>query len=96
VIQCITKYIGGIFMIRTTSVNLRIQPTTKERLEHLARATKRSKSYLVEAAIENYLDLNEWQMKEIEQGLKEAEEGRLTPHADVLAHWEAKVANSVD
>jgi predicted transcriptional regulator len=83
-------------MIRTTSVNLRIQPTTKERLEKLARTTKRSKSFLVETAIENYLDLNEWQMKEIEKGLEEIEEGRLTSHEDVLAHWETKVANSVD
>jgi RHH-type transcriptional regulator, rel operon repressor / antitoxin RelB len=74
-------------MQRGTSVNLRIQPATKERLERLARATKRSKSYLVEAAIENYLDLNEWQMKEIEKGLKEVEEGQLTPHDEVLAHW---------
>ena len=83
-------------MIRTTSVNLRILPTTKERLERLARATKRSKSYLVEAAIENYLDLNEWQMKEIENGVKEIDENRLTPHGDVLAYWEAKIADSVD
>jgi predicted transcriptional regulator len=85
-----------LLMLRETSVNLRIQPATKERLERLARATKRSKSYLVETAIENYLDLNEWQMKEIEKGLKEVEEDKLTPHDDVLAHWEAKVADPVD
>jgi len=83
-------------MTKATSVNLRIQPTTEERLERLARATNRSKSYLVEAAIENYLALNEWQMKEIEQGFKEVEESRLTPHEDVLAHWEARVANTLD
>jgi RHH-type transcriptional regulator, rel operon repressor / antitoxin RelB len=83
-------------MLRGTSVSLRIQPATKERLERLARATNRSKAYLVEVAIENYLDLNEWQMKEIEKGLKEAGEGQLTPHEDILAHWEAKVADSLD
>jgi len=35
-------------------------------------------------------------MKEIEKGLKEAEEGQLTPHEDILVHWEAKVADSLD
>jgi hypothetical protein len=30
------------------------------------------------------------------EGLKAAEEGRLTTHADVLAQWGAKIANSVD
>jgi predicted transcriptional regulator len=50
----------------------------------------------VEAAIENYLDLNEWQMKEIGKGFKEIEDGNLTPHEDILAYWEAKVADSLD
>lgn len=83
-------------MTRTTSVNLRIQPATKERLERLAHAMRRPKSYLVEAAIEQYLELNEWQLKEIEQGLKEIEAGQITPHAEVLAQWEAKGGDPVD
>ncbi len=79
-------------MIRTTSVNLRIQPTTKERLERLALVTKRSKSFIVEAAIENYLDLNEWQIKGIIEAVKEADSpnAEWTNHADVKAKWEAK------
>lgn len=83
-------------MTRTSSVSLRIQPATKERLDRLARAMRRPKSDLVEAAIEQYLDLNEWQLKEIEQGLQEIKEGRVTPHAEVLAHWEAKSGDPVD
>lgn len=83
-------------MTRTTSVNLRIQPATKERLERLAHAMRRPKSYLVEAAIEQYLELNEWQLKEIEQGLKEIEAGQVTPHTEVLAQWEAKGGDPVD
>lgn len=83
-------------MTRTTSVNLRIQPATKERLERLAHAMRRPKSYLVEAAIEQYLELNEWQLKEIEQGLKEIKAGQVTPHTEVLAQWEAKGGDPVD
>ena len=79
-------------MMRTTSVNLRIQPTTKERLERLALATKRSKSFIVETAIENYLDLNEWQIKGIIEAVKEADSpnAEWTNHEDVKAKWEAK------
>ena len=78
--------------MRTTSVNLRIQPTTKERLERLALATKRSKSFIVETAIENYLDLNEWQIKGIIEAVKEADSpgAEWTNHEDVKAKWEAK------
>lgn len=83
-------------VMKATSVNLRIQPATKDRLERLARVTRRSKSYLVEAAIEQYLDQNEWQLREIEEGLKEIEEGRVVSHEELLKRWEAKSADQLD
>jgi hypothetical protein len=46
----------------------------------------------VEAAIESYLDLNEWQIKGIIEAVKEADSpsAEWTNHADVKAKWEAK------
>lgn len=78
------------------SLRLRIRPETKERLERLSLATRKPQSQIVETAIQNYLDLNEWQVREIERGLKEVEEGRLVSHEDLLAKWEVKVADSLD
>ncbi len=46
-------------MLKATSVTVRVKPTTKTRLEALAHATKRSKSYVIEEAIELYLNANE-------------------------------------
>lgn len=79
-----------------TSVSLRIRPDTKERLERLSRAIRKPQSQIVEAAIQDYLDLNEWQVAEIERGLLEVEEGRLVSQEELLAKWESKVANSLD
>jgi hypothetical protein len=46
----------------------------------------------VEAAIENYLDLNEWQIKEIIEAVKEADNpsAEWTNQADVKTKWVAK------
>lgn len=72
------------------TVSLRLQPGMKQRIETLAKATNRTKSYIIEEAISSYLKLNEWQTQSILAGLKEVEAGATTPHETVLAKWEAK------
>ncbi len=53
--------------------SLRIPQDTKKRLDELAKATGRSKAYLAIDAIERYLDLESWQIRAIQTGLKEVE-----------------------
>lgn len=81
-------------MLKAASVTVRVKPTTKKRLEVLANATKRSKSYVIEEALEMYLDVNEWQIEGISQALTEADNPNadFVDHDEVLAKWEAKVA----
>ena len=62
----------------------------KQRIEHLAAATRRSKTFVIEEAITHYLELNEWQVNRILEGLKEVECGQTTPHETVLAKWETR------
>ena len=46
----------------STTVSIRIDPASKKRLEKLAKSTGRSRSFLAAEAINEYLDLNEWQV----------------------------------
>ena len=81
-------------MLKATSVTVRVKPAIKTRLETLAQATKRSKSYVIEEALELYLDVNEWQIDGIAQALAEADrpDAVFVDHDEVLAKWEAKIA----
>ncbi|HVH82652.1 MAG TPA: ribbon-helix-helix domain-containing protein [Stellaceae bacterium] len=56
-------------------VTARIDARLKAKLEALARGTKRSKSYLAAEAIAAYVELNEWQIREIEAGIAELDGG---------------------
>jgi predicted transcriptional regulator len=47
-------------------------------------------------AIKQYVAREEWFIQEVEKGVKAADEGRLTDHADVKAKWEAKRAAQMD
>ena len=45
----------------STTVSVRIDAVNKKRLKKLAKNTGRSRSFLAAEAINEYLDLNEWQ-----------------------------------
>ena len=59
--------------METTTLTLRVPTEMKEQLDKLADATHRSKSYLAGEAIRLYIELEAWQIGEIQQALKEAD-----------------------
>jgi RHH-type rel operon transcriptional repressor/antitoxin RelB len=65
------------------TLSLRIDPALKKRLDKLAEATNRSKSYLAEEAIKNFVSVNEWQIAEIKKAIKEADAGKFASPAEV-------------
>lgn len=67
----------------STTMTIRLEDETRDRLDKLAEATQRSRSFLAAEAIRGYVDLNEWQVSEIRDGLKEAERGEFASDADV-------------
>jgi RHH-type transcriptional regulator, rel operon repressor / antitoxin RelB len=64
-------------------MTIRVDRKTKGRLEKLARAMERSKSYLAAEAIRAYVELNEWQIAEIKAALKEADAGDFASDKEV-------------
>lgn len=67
--------------------SLRLPKGTKAQLEELAKATGRSKAYLAKDAIEKYLDLEAWQIRAIQEGIKSAERGELVSEEEVKKMW---------
>lgn len=59
-------------MSQTVTMTLRLDPELKERLGKLADATHRSRSFLAEQAISDFIELNEWQIQELQEAIKEA------------------------
>lgn len=74
-------------MAKSTMMTVRLSPEVKDKLDALARDTKRSKSYLASEAIETYVNLNAWQVAHIKAALAEDDEGGPgVPHEQV-AEW---------
>jgi RHH-type transcriptional regulator, rel operon repressor / antitoxin RelB len=66
-------------------MTIRVDRKTKNRLEKLAKAMDRTKSYVAAEAIRAFVDLNEWQIAEIKTALKEADAGDFATGKEVQA-----------
>jgi len=80
--------------LKATSV--RLDDETLKRVGQMAEAMDRPRAWLMAEAIRQYVEREEWFIREVEKGMKAADEGRLVDHADVKAQWEAKRAAQVD
>lgn len=69
----------------SSTMTVRLETDLKERLDLLAEATHRSKSFLAAEAIREYLDLNEWQIRETRAALAEADSGDFASDEEVGA-----------
>ena len=66
-------------------MTIRVDRKTKTRLEKLAKAMERTKSYIAAEAIRSYVDLNEWQIAEIKAAIREADAGDFATEDEVEA-----------
>jgi len=79
----------------STTLTVRLDDETKEKLDRLAKATSRTKSHLVNNAIKEFIDVNEWQIHEITRTVREADRpgAKFVEHEEVtswLNTWGSK------
>ena len=74
----------------TEQFSLRLPKGTKDRLQELADATGRTKAFLAQDAIERYLELESWQIKAIQEGLKAVDEGKIVSLENIKEEWKLK------
>jgi predicted transcriptional regulator len=74
----------------TETLSIRLDAGTKRRLDVLAKRSRRTKSFLAAEAIAAYVEAEEWQLREIQNGLEELDAGQGVSHEKVskwLRSW---------
>lgn len=66
----------------STTMTIRLDDETNDRLSNLAGATDRSKAYLATQALKLFLENNEWQVQEIRKAVTEADTAGPDQFAD--------------
>jgi RHH-type transcriptional regulator, rel operon repressor / antitoxin RelB len=68
----------------SSTMTVRLDAEVKARLEKLAGATQRSKSFLAAEAIREFVETNEWQIQEIRKAIKEANAGDFASDDEIV------------
>jgi predicted transcriptional regulator len=75
-----------------TTITVRVTRELRERLEALAKQTKRSKSFLSNEAIKNYVEYEEKVVADILEGLGDIKAGRVVEHDEATRRFSAAIA----
>lgn len=74
----------------SSTLSIRLDARTKAKLDALAKASRRSKSFLAAEAIEAFVTAESWQLEEMEAGINDLDANRTVDHSDVrqwLQSW---------
>jgi predicted transcriptional regulator len=66
------------------TISFRADAAKIDELDELAAAQDRTRSYVINVAIRNYIELHAYQDALVRQGLDEMREGRVVGHEEVL------------
>jgi predicted transcriptional regulator len=71
-------------MAKTSPVSVRLDPDLNDRVAAVAAALDRPKSWAITQAVKEYVDVFERQLAAIEEGVGDADAGRLVDQSKVL------------
>lgn len=71
--------------MRKNTITFRVDAKKKKSLDAIAASMVRDRSYVINEAIDNYLDIHEWQLAHLKEGLRQARAGIFATDAEVAA-----------
>ncbi len=76
------------------TISFRMDSEKIEALDAAASALDRDRSYVINGAIEAYLDVHRWQLEHIREGLRQADAGEFATGAEMRATFSRPPMNA--
>ena len=68
-----------LYYMPKETLTVRVETETREALDAIAQALDRDRSHVFNEALAAYVDIHQWQVEHIRQGLREADSGNTLP-----------------
>ncbi|MDH3472803.1 MAG: CopG family ribbon-helix-helix protein [Rhodospirillales bacterium] len=81
-------------MAETTVFTVRVTPELKDKLDVLAEAMDRPRSWVVNHALEGYVEAQMSFIEAVQEGIASAERGELIPHEEMMARVRERIAEA--
>lgn len=73
------------------NISLRMDDEKIERIDRLAAEIGRSRAWVLNQAVDHYLNYEEWFVGQVQEGIADAESGNTSPHEQVMAQLRRKI-----
>ncbi len=73
------------------TVSFRLDAEKVAQLDDLGRTQARDRTFLLNEAVEAYLDVQRWQLAHIKESIRQADSGMGLPHEKVVAKWRRRL-----
>ncbi len=67
------------------TITFRMEDVKTRALDSIASSVDRDRSYIINEAIDTYLDIHRWQVEHIREGLRQAQTGQFASEREVAA-----------
>jgi len=73
------------------TLSFRLSADKVAELDALGKAQVRDRTFLLNEAVDAYLDVQRWQLAHIKEGIRQADSGMGKPHEEVVAKWRRRL-----
>jgi predicted transcriptional regulator len=76
------------------NASIRMDTEKLARVDSIAKAVNRSRAWVINQAVDRYLEYEEWFVQQVQQGLDEADQGQFATDQEVkkrFAKWGVKI-----
>ena len=78
--------------METQTLTFRTDRKKVKALDRLAQALDRDRSYLLNEAVDQYLSVHEYHLRQVREGLAQARAGKLIDYEQVRADWNKRLS----
>jgi predicted transcriptional regulator len=75
------------------SISIRVEDTLYVKIDNIAKMQDRDRSYIINKAIKEYIEHEEYILEQIHEAIKDIEEGRVHIFEDVKKEMDEYIAN---
>jgi len=73
------------------TVSFRVEVGKIAELDELGKTQARDRTFLLNEAVDAYLDVQRWQLAHIEEGVRQADAGMGKSHEEMVAKWRRRL-----
>jgi len=87
--------IKEIAIMSNQTITIRTKSNTVEKISAIARALDRSRNWVIEDALKQYIDQQAWYLEGIQQAQTSLEAGKGIPHEELMAEISELIADKI-